>query len=612
VLESTKLSEESTTSPATSALPGLTVEQHRDHVVASGISDFVALKYGLRGISRLEAMELGFKGEQARAGLLLPLYWNGSEPVLHQLRPWVPRIAPDSKPIRYETPAGKANVLATHPAWVDRIPAPNVPLIFTEGTKKLLAWATKLQLQGDRALRLNEVKIADPIAISLMGVRGWMGENEFGGRGIPLAALREIPFRGKDAKGEFKRQVVLAFDSDVMTKPDVHDALAELHAYLSGRGAEVWVMYLPSLSGAKVGLDDFLAAGHSLQDALNCCEPKLRPLAAKSSWLTFADLLTLPPLPWLVNGLLPAEGVTVMYGDRGAYKSFLILDWLACVSGAAPDWFGLPVHKHGPSVYVYSEGRSGLGQRVQAVRLTRHLPDDTPLVAWPTALDLTDAKAVERFIVEIAEALRGVPPAVVAIDTLARNMPGKDENKQVDMNAFIASCDRIRTAFNCQVIVVHHTNREGTIRGSTVLAGAADTLIEVERQADRETLLTLTKQKDSDHGPARTVQLRPEAASLVVCSVESTKTPAKTERDELLDYPKKALVFRALGKAGREGLSYNDWLQASEVSKGTFSEAKAMMEDRDFVFHEKETGRYRLTVRGVEIAVHRGWVEAPF
>src|SRR5439155_6742913 len=65
------------------------------------------------------------------------------------------------------------------------------------------------------------------------------------------------------------RRVLLAFDSDVSLKPEVRIALERLAAFLSSRGAVVRVIYLPaSDDGGKVGLDDYLAAGHTVDDLL--------------------------------------------------------------------------------------------------------------------------------------------------------------------------------------------------------------------------------------------------------------------------------------------------------------------------------------------------------
>ena len=72
------------------------------------------------------------------------------------------------------------------------------------------------------------------------------------------------------------RDVYVAYDSDVTAKPGVRAALARLKAFLEGRGAAVWMVYLPpGEGGAKVGLDDFLAAGNSVADLFALVSSKL-------------------------------------------------------------------------------------------------------------------------------------------------------------------------------------------------------------------------------------------------------------------------------------------------------------------------------------------------
>ena len=54
--------------------------------------------------------------------------------------------------------------------------------------------------------------------------------------------------------------MLIAFDSDVMTKESVRGALKRLTGWLRFRGATVRLVILAS-DGEKVGLDDYLAAG---------------------------------------------------------------------------------------------------------------------------------------------------------------------------------------------------------------------------------------------------------------------------------------------------------------------------------------------------------------
>ncbi len=65
---------------------------------------------------------------------------------------------------------------------------------------------------------------------------------------------------------------MICFDSDALTNPGVHEAAARLMASGAGappRGARVAFAYLPAADdGSKLGVDDYLAAGHTRDDLL--------------------------------------------------------------------------------------------------------------------------------------------------------------------------------------------------------------------------------------------------------------------------------------------------------------------------------------------------------
>src|SRR5690606_24847191 len=104
-------------------------------------------------------------------------------------------------------------------------------------------------------------------AVALLGVWGWRGTNDEGGK-VALAAFEVIALNG--------RQVYVAFESDVMLKPQVHAAMERLSGFLKLRGADVAYIYLPAEAGRKVGADDFLAAGNTAADLIALAIPELR------------------------------------------------------------------------------------------------------------------------------------------------------------------------------------------------------------------------------------------------------------------------------------------------------------------------------------------------
>lgn len=95
----------------------------------------------------------------------------------------------------------------------------------------------------------------------MLGVWNWRGTNGHGGK-VALPDWESIALNG--------RVIFIAFDSDVMIKPSVSRALERLKGFLERRGALVRVVHLAAgPDGEEVGLDDFLAAGHSVGDLLN-------------------------------------------------------------------------------------------------------------------------------------------------------------------------------------------------------------------------------------------------------------------------------------------------------------------------------------------------------
>jgi Domain of unknown function (DUF3854) len=188
-------------------------DSHLSTLHASSISDAVIAARGYETVtSGAHLKRLGFTEAQARVPvLLIPVFGPRGEIVLYQARPDRPRIV-KGKAVKYETPRGSKMVMDVHPTVRHLLADPRVPLFVTEGIKK-----------GDALVS------ADRCAIALLGVWNFRGTNEFGGKTV-LADWEYIALNG--------RRVYIVFDSDVMTNPAVHGALARLHAVLKSRGAE--------------------------------------------------------------------------------------------------------------------------------------------------------------------------------------------------------------------------------------------------------------------------------------------------------------------------------------------------------------------------------------
>jgi putative DNA primase/helicase len=225
-------------------------ERHLQHLLSSGISLEVIKERGYcstRGGAEL--LELGFSREQARlSGILIPLYSPLGGKPLWQLRPDEPRREVKGNKVKvrkYELAPFSENRLDAHPRIQRHLKNTTIPLWITEGVKK-----------ADALISAGEC------AVALIGVWNFKGKSRdplANGSSVLLADFDAIAFNG--------RTVYVTFDSDVMRKSSVQQALARLTAILRQRGAHVWHVYLPDKpNGEKQGVDDFLAAGGTIAD----------------------------------------------------------------------------------------------------------------------------------------------------------------------------------------------------------------------------------------------------------------------------------------------------------------------------------------------------------
>jgi len=211
------------------------------------------------------------------------------------------------------------------------------------------------------------------------------------------------------------------------------------------------------------------------------------------------DKITFDTTPaYLVKGLIPRVGLSVVWGPPKCGKSFLVFDMLMHVA-LGWKYRGRKV-RQGAVVYCALEGCAAFKNRIEAFRQAKLADnaDEVPfhLMASPMAL-VADHAAL---IASIRAALALIPPAAVVIDTLNRSLAGSESDDR-DMAAYVKAADAIRDAFNCAVIIVHHCGHEGTRpRGHSSLMGALDVQVAVKRDTADNIIATLELSKDGSQG----------------------------------------------------------------------------------------------------------------
>lgn len=216
---------------------GVLLDAHRKMLEEdSGISpEVIAARGYFSAASSISLENLDFsKAQQNLApALVIPVHNVAGSVAFHRIRPDTPRSDIKGKPRKYEQPAGIGVCIDVPPSVRPKLSDPSIPLIITEGEKK-----------ADCAISRGGCCIA------LLGVWGWKGQALSDWDSITLKA----------------RIIYICFDSDAKTNNQVMQALKRLCAFLQQRGATVLIVDLPDEGRAKTGLDDFLVAGHLIEE----------------------------------------------------------------------------------------------------------------------------------------------------------------------------------------------------------------------------------------------------------------------------------------------------------------------------------------------------------
>lgn len=201
-------------------------------------------------------------------------------------------------------------------------------------------------------------------------------------------------------------------------------------------------------------------------------------------------------------------GLAVYFGRANAGKTAVVFDLAAHVAGRMP-YRGRRT-RGGLVVWLALEAPQSLDNRL--VAWCRHHGFDAgglSLAVVAGTLDLRNKASVSEAIDLLSEieAQAAEPIALLVIDTLARAMPGADENSFADMGAAIAALDRIRTEARVDALVaLHHVGKDDSRgpRGHSSLIAAVDGAYEV-----RDGEVICTKARDGKVGESLPVLLQP-------------------------------------------------------------------------------------------------------
>jgi hypothetical protein len=209
---------------------------------------------------------------------------------------------------------------------------------------------------------------------------------------------------------------------------------------------------------------------------------------------------------WLVNGLIPKRSYVLIYGRRGAAKTFFGIE-IAMQGGVAGGRLlgqGIP-ERFGTIIFV-GEKRGRFGKRIKAWLTAMKAKGVPVMVVWSVP-DLTDPISVEETIAFILSvkpdfAARGAPLGLIILDTLVRAIGGKSDIDQEVAGRATGAVQSIIEKCDVAVAPIHHMAKSDmatTARGSGIWEDAADAVVRLDREDKSQVrTVSLTKQSDDD------------------------------------------------------------------------------------------------------------------
>lgn len=309
------------------------------------------------------------------------------------------------------------------------------------------------------------------------------------------------------------RRVVILQDNDSAGRDHARDVRRKLAGV-----ADCAILALPDLP-AKGDVSDWLDAGGTVAGLLELGEAALdapahdpetgeilddkagqddKPASA-FQFVRVGDLKFRPP-EFLIDDLIETDSMGLVFGDPGCGKSFVAVDWGLSIATGTP--FNGRKVKQAPVFLIAGEGHNGLTRRFAAWEKHNGVSiKDAPLFVSNRPAQFLDRESAR----EVAEAVHQLAalygsPALIEIDTLARNFGPGDENSTSEMGQFIAAIDDLKAQFpGCAALIVHHTGHSDKqrARGAMALKGALDWEYRVDK-TENTLRLTNTKMKDAE------------------------------------------------------------------------------------------------------------------
>ena len=213
-------------------------------------------------------------------------------------------------------------------------------------------------------------------------------------------------------------------------------------------------------------------------------------LLCLESWEEIRDMEI--KVEWLIDRLLPKNGITILFGKGGIGKTWLILDAARCIAGGLP-YLGLCTIKTPVFFIDFENPLAVLNTR------TQKLGECDGVYFWRANNEKLKAPRLDSPEWELYKKL---PEGVVLIFDTLRAAQRKDENASNDMALIMNRLKELRD-LGFTIILLHHTakNSDRVAKGSTAIVDLADHILGltlVRKKSDGQEIIVDDDESDDD------------------------------------------------------------------------------------------------------------------
>ncbi len=173
------------------------------------------------------------------------------------------------------------------------------------------------------------------------------------------------------------------------------------------------------------------------------------------------DLLTKTPerFDWLVAALMPMATTALLYAEAGTGKTLLVNSIIKAVAGGQ-DWNGYPT-KQGKVLYIQTdEPEVNTAHNLKEAGF-ESIPNENLTIYFQWQFSQ---------MAKLKETIEKEKPKLVVIDSLTScNRSSTVEEKNVEYGRCLYELRDIAMKTGCAIIVLHHENKNGEVRGTTAI-----------------------------------------------------------------------------------------------------------------------------------------------